>query len=328
MKKISSVVTQFDSASTGFSEGKLRDNPGDNTGSSVVAAIDNDAYYARLAVIKKYRPSGISDTPESELNSDFLEGFEHAIEMRVDGVEEWSAATTYSTINTPVMRYGLQFVNINTTSNLNKDPLLEPLYWLAVPDFRSILADYSTGRIVPGGSHRIHDFNHANYRQFFSLGLHQPGGASGPAYQAWAVHIDGSAVGSGALSDIVEAWYLKDDFAPGSIGARTLRDAKGRLLRAIDATGGQADLIGEVLADQMQGHGRDIYYSNTTGGSKRIILDTALTLVGNNSVLLSNNESLNAMRSDGTNGTPRTGLFTRDKSITVGVPYAVIVLPV
>lgn len=320
MKKISSVVTQFDSASTGFSEGKLRDNPGDNTGSSVVAAIDNDAYYARLAVIKKYRPSGISDTPESELNSDFLEGMEHAMEMRVDGVAEWSAATTYSTINTPVMRYGLQFVNINTTSNLNKDPLLEPLYWLAVPDFRSILADYSTGRIVPGGSHQMHDFNHANYRQFFSLGLHKPGGASGPAYQAWAVHIDGSAVGSGALSDIVEAWYLKDDFAPGSIGARTLRDAKGRLLRAIDATGGQAATMGAVLADQMQGHvhqyapypvsGAGPGFGPGLGGG----YPTGIATLGPSA--------------DGTNGTPRTGLFTRDKSITVGVPYAVIVLPV
>jgi len=319
MKRISSVVTNYDAASTGFSEGKLRDNPGDDTGSSVVAAIDNDAYYGRYAVIKKYLTGGITDTDESETASDFLNGLEEMIGYRQDSVSAWSAAATYSTLDEKVMRAGMQFVCINTTSNLNLDPLTNPLHWMAVPDFRELFNMYNHGSLIYA-AHQLHDYNNAKYRQYFSLGLHKVGGASGTSFNAWGVHLDGSAVGSGALSTIIETWYLKTPFAPGSVGARTLKDARGKVPRGVDATGGQADEIGEVLADQMQGHRHSSSTAvSSTGGSGSWIAGTG-TAAESSRIL--------DPIADGTNGTPRTGLFTRDKSITVGVPYMVIMVPV
>lgn len=322
MKKIPSVVTNYDSATAGFSEGKLRDNPGDDTGSSVVAAIDNDAYYARLAVITKYRPSGITDTAESELNSDFRDGLEHMAGIQVDAVAEWSAATTYSTIDTPVMRHGLQFTNINTTSNVNKDPFTEPTFWMAVPDSRKLFSDFRECRVIGGQSHGLHDFNAAGYRQYFSLGTHVFGGVDGVTYNAWAVHLDGTAVGSGDLSSIVESWAHKDSFAPGTVGARTLQDAKGKVLRAIDATGGQADLMAEVLNDQMQGHIHGIESLGAGGSTGRAAPSSTGTAPY---FTIDGTRTLNPS-TDSINGTPRTGTKTRDQSITVGVPYVVIMV--
>jgi hypothetical protein len=316
MKKISSVVTNYDSATAGFSEGKLRDNPGDDTGSSVVAAIDNDAFYARLSIVTKYRPSGITDAAESELNSDFRDGLEHMAGIKVDAIDDWDAGTTYSVVDVSVMRYGLQFTNINSTSNTNKDPFTQPTFWMAVPDSRKLFNDFREGRVIVGQSHGLHDYNAAGYRQYFSLGTHVFGGVDGVTYNAWAVHLDGSAVGSGDLSTIVEAWAHKDSFAPGSVGARTLQDARGKVLRAIDATGGQADLIGEVLADQMQGHKHVGIVSPAGAG----------TLFGSTGASYSLNDTTSSPITDGTNGTPRTGSTTRDKSITVGVPYVVIMV--
>lgn len=320
MKKISSVVTNYDSASPGFSEGKLRDNPGDDTGSSVVAAIDNDAYYSRLAVINKYRTGGITDAAESETNSDFLDGIEEAIGYKVDSVSAWSAATTYSTAGVSVMRYGMQFVNINATGNLNKDPISEPLYWLAVPDARTLFQDFTHGRVIGGGSHVLHDYNNAGYRQFFGLGHHKLGGSY--EFDAYGVHLDGTSVGASTLSDIVETWFLKAVWAPGTTGSRTLVNAKGALLRAIDQTGGMADAMAERLEDALQGHWHGFAATNSTtysaGGAGFVGSGTTGTF-GNNPV--------KEPASDGTHGTPRVDSWTRDKSVTVGIPYVVIIVP-
>lgn len=40
MRNLPSIVSNFDSATTGFSDGKIRDNPGDDTGSGVMSAWD------------------------------------------------------------------------------------------------------------------------------------------------------------------------------------------------------------------------------------------------------------------------------------------------
>jgi len=334
MLRISSVVTNYDSASSGFSEGKLRDNPGDDTGSSVVAAIDNDSYYARLALISKYLTGGITDTPESENNSDFLNGIEEMIGYKVNTISSWSAATTYTTLDEKVMRSGMQFVCINTTSNINLDPLTNPLHWMAVPSFRALFEQYNHGSLIYA-AHQLHDYNNAKYRQYFSLGLHKVGGASGTSFNAWGVHVDGSAVGSGALSTIIETWYLKTPFAPGSTGSRTLKDARGKVPRGVDATGGQADEIGEVLEDQTQGFNMTLYSQNTTADSDNPSNATLAFINPSTTKMYKSGTAALAMAagtvkdrsSDGVNGTPRTGTRTRDQSITVGVPYMVIMVP-
>jgi hypothetical protein len=328
MKKISSIVTNYDTATSGFSEGKLRDNPGDDTGSSVVAALGNDWYYALAAVVKAQNSLGaVSDNPESENNHDFLDALLEMVGQKVNGVSDWSAATTYSTANTHVMRAGIQFTNINTTGNTNQDPLTTDGYWMPCPDVHTLFSAWKEGRVVSGGSAPIHDFNNATYyKQYFSLGKHRVGGYGGSVFEAYGVHLDGSGVGSGDLSAIIETWSLKNTWAPGSTGARTLVDVRGRVMRFIEATGGRADLIGEVLADQMQGHWHDLYPATGGSGGTTVWQTVSATQTGVSSAFQTSDKA-GAARSDGVNGTPRTGNVTADKSVTVGVPYAVIMVP-
>jgi hypothetical protein len=325
MLQIPSIVTNYDAATSDYSEGKFRDNPGDSTGSGVMAAMANDLWYAAAAVIKKYRTGGKSSIAESESSSDLLTALEEMIGAQTNGISAWSASTTYPSIGTQVMRFGIPFISIyNASTNLNMDPITHPLFWMPVPTARDLLSDYMGGRIISGGSHPIHDYNNAAYVQYFSLGQHKIGGGDdGQVFTAYGVHLDGSNVGASTLSTIIETWHLKDTWAPGSTGSRVLVDAKGRLLRAIDETGGQADLIGEVLEDQVQGHLHETGGQNVgTFGTGSSRVRGAYSATGTNTCALSD-----VPITDGTNGTPRTGLTTRDKSITVGVPYAIICVP-
>ena len=329
MRNLPSIVSNYDSASTGFSDGKLRDNPGDDTGSGVMSAWGNDIWYALRAIVKKWHGAGnVSDTPESENNHDVLSAIEQMMGLDVYGVNAYNPATTYSTLGESVMYAGIQFVNINASANLGKTPLTEPLYWLPLPDSRDLFVKSVHGIPQWGASHPLHDFNNPAYRQYFGLGTHRIGGYNGTTFTAVGIHLDGQAIGTSgtALSGIVEAWHLKDIWMPGSEGSRSSIDARGRLLRAIDATGGQADLMAEVLNDQMQGHWHDQYLTP----------DTVLA-VGSNSQAVGNstsntakaitNNSIQSPQSDGQNGTPRTGSTTRDKSVTGGVPYMVVMVP-
>lgn len=319
-RKIPALTPNYDGAVAGYPEGSFRDNPGDLTGSGVVSAWGNDCHYGMGAVIYKYLGDK-NGNPETTLSSDFLNAIDAAIGSVVSGVSAWSSATDYSALgNVSVMRYGVQFTSILSTGNTNKDPMTNPTFWMPCPTAREVWSDHVHGTLR-FGSLSLHDHTNANYKQYFSLGTHKLGGYSGYAFNAYGVHLDGSAVGSGALSTIIEAWHLKASFAPGSTGSRTLQDAKGRVLRAIDASGGRADLIGEVLADQMQGHFHDATSGDDLGSAGYFYKRAAASSYATNS-------SVRAPSSDGTNGTPRTGSVTADKSITVGVPYMVICVPV
>jgi len=329
MRNLATIVSNYDSASTGFSDGKLRDNPGDDTGSGVMSAWGNDIWYALRAIVKKWHGAGdVSDTAESENNHDVLDAIEQMMGLSVYGVADYNPATTYSTLGESVMYAGIQFVNINASANLGKTPLTEPLYWLPVPDSRDLFVKSVHGLPVWGASHPIHDYNNAAYRQYFGLGTHRIGGYSGTTFTAVGIHLDGQAIGATAttLSNIVEAWHLKDVWMPGSEGSRLSIDARGRLLRAIDATGGQADLMAEVLNDQMQGHRHNVTQSSgvavsnyATGGANPNLSNTA----PDGSPVV----QARLIVTDTVNGTPRTGSTTRDKSVTGGVPYMVVMVP-
>lgn len=320
MQKLSTDLTNYDSPTAGFSEGKIRDNPGDDTGSGVVAAWGNDVTYALLAIAKKYGLTGaVSDTPESETNSDILDSLERMVGIKAGATIEWSSVTTYGTAGESVLRAGMQFTNVLATGNTNKDPLTQPLYWLAVPEARVLWGQYNSGSIIQGDSHQIHDFNHAQYKPYFSLGVHRFGGYSGYAYQAFGVHLDGSAGGASASekSDMLQAWFLADTFAPGAEGSRVLKDARGKVIRAVDLAGGQADLIGEVLADQMQGHRH-----STGAGATGVGIVVPSDQKSGISAAITTADPV----TDGVNGVPRVGTKTRDQSITGGVPYMVIMV--
>lgn len=338
MLQIPGIVTNYDAATSDYSEGKFRDNPGDDTGSGVMAAMANDLWYAAAAIIKKYRTGGKSSIAESESSSDLLTALEEMCGGQINGIPTWSADTTYSTVGTQVMQSGVPFISIyNASTNLNQSPRISPLFWMPVPTMRDMLADYMNGRIIYGSSHPMHDYNNAAYAQYFSLGKHRIGGGDGTGriYNVYGVHLDGSNVGSGTLSTIIEIWHLKNTWAPGSTGSRVLVDARGRLLRAIDATGGQADLMAESLNDQLQGHNTaiNLYDSTSNNPSSPYTavfparLDNTGASLWHSSSNVVNTAIGGSPITDGTNGTPRTGLYTRDKSITVGVPYAIICVP-
>jgi hypothetical protein len=97
------------------------------------------------------------------------------------------------------------------------------------------------------------------------------------------------------------------------------------VLRAIDAAGGRADLIGELLADQVQGHKHIITTFSTNGQSAAGRIASGSGFVS--TAVNSDNVFAGDVATDGVNGTPRTGNVTADKSITVGVPYMVICVP-
>lgn len=320
-RKIPALTPNYDGAVSGYPEGSFRDNPGDLTGSGVVSAWGNDCHYGLAAVIYKYLGDK-NGNPETTTASDFLNAIDAAMGSVVAGVNEWSSSTDYSTLgNISVMRYGVQFTSILSAGNTNKDPMLNPTFWMPCPTARELWQMHVEGRMIVGGSLSVHDHTNANYKQYFSLGHHVLGGYNGYAFDAYGVHLDGSSVGSGALSAIIEAWHLKASFAPGSTGSRTLQDAKGRVARFIDAAGGRADLIGEVLADQIQGH----WHSTPVNGRSSTPGVSDNVFSGNNTGGYASLAT--TPTSDGTNGTPRTGSVTADKSITVGVPYMVICVP-
>ncbi len=330
MRKISTLFANYTAASSGFSEGQIKDNPGDDTGSAILAAWGTDVLYALYAFIKKFRTGDLSDGAESESASDFCDAFDEALGHTVDGVTAWSSTTTYSTVGELVTYAGMQFVCVNATSNLNKSPLTNPTYWLACPKGAELFPLHSAGRVVAGDCHPIHDYNGAQYLQKFSLGRHRIGDAlTGTVFNAWGVHLDGTSVGSGtALETIIEAWHLKALLAPGATGSRVLVDARNRVLRSMGATGGVAPTLGAVQADQMQGVRYNIrspdYLDNfasddaPNGNGARAVR----TAVAGTSYWYTTNP-----QSDGINGTPRIGPETRVKGLVVGVPYVVILVP-
>lgn len=323
MRDIPTLVANYDSSSTGFPEGKLRDNPGDDSGSGVMADIDNDKWYAITAAILKYRTSGKSNAAESTTNSDFVDALEEMVGQKVSGVSNWSSATTYSTVGASVMRYGIQFVCISTASNTNKDPLLYPLLWQPVPDFKELLLASQGGKVFLGDSSPMHQYSHASYLPSFSLGTHKPGGASGAAFSAIGIHLDAGVYASGSAGyAALAAWAHSAIFSTLST-SYTMTDARARVLRAISEAGGLSPTIGALIEDQMQGHVHSETGDTAAGGTA----SRAVLASGNTSATVAGN-STSSPASDAVNGTPRVGIETRVKSLTVGVPYIVIVTPV
>lgn len=336
MRNLPSIVANYDSASTGFSDGKLRDNPGDDTGSGVMAGWGNDIWYALRAVVKKWSGTGdVSGSPESENNHDVLDALEQMMGLSVYGVDAYDSSATYSTAGESVIYAGMQFVNINPSGNTDKNPLTNHDYWLPVPDSRYLFLQSAQGLPQWGASHKLHDFNNAGYRQYFGLGTHRLGGYAGTTFNAYGIHLDGQGIGASGttLSDIIEAWHLKGVWMPGTVGARNTIDARGRLLRAIDAAGGQADTLAEVLEDQMQQITGELHHISDLCGVFTGLTGTSGAFSVSDSALgqrpggAGTGTSYPAVFDSANSPDARTGTTTRDKSVTGGVPYMIVMIP-
>lgn len=93
MKKLSSYLANLIDPSAGYSEGQIKDDPGNLTGSEIRAQMWNDIFYAIMAFITKWW--SISDTSENETSSDFRNAVENAIQT-YSGLIEYSSGMAFT----------------------------------------------------------------------------------------------------------------------------------------------------------------------------------------------------------------------------------------
>jgi hypothetical protein len=342
MKRPDSFLTNT-TAPTGRAEGAAKNNPGDNSGSGMDKEIYNDPAYAAIAVIQSYKDGGISDSDETTDDSDLRDAIEELIDKAVtdsgtpaNSIELWDDTENYNTLGKIVFRFGIEYVNILTTSNLNKPPETNPQFWHAIPSRITLETHFNHGDAPMGGLKNMDDVNHAAYLNWTPYGRYRQGANGDSFVNYYKLNLDGSVVtGDSDLENILdvgggeEYWNL-DLIAPDNLGTRTLIDHKGRVQAAQDTTGGLRDTLAEVLDDAMQritattGPGAGVRGSNTGGGAISIGSDSS---PGN--VYTSGGSSGFVMDFDSANSTsPNTAKtddeWTHDKSVTFGVPAVIL----
>ncbi len=337
MKDPRDYLTNFTPPSSGYSLGRLKDDPGDETGSGITVLTHNDFLYALLAPILKYK-GAVSETDESETASDMLDALEIMAGLKNTDVNEWSAATTYGTLGTVVFHHGMQFINILNSGNTNKPPFENPTYWFPVPESRMLYRMYAEGIIQPGTLSPLHTLGGTYYQQTFSLGSHRFGGASGVVFNAYGIHLDGTTVvGGSTLATAVAAHWAKDIFAPEAVGVRTLKDLRECVIRSMGAAGGNAATLAEVQAAMMQDHGHasSASASGTLKDSNGYYLSDNNPVTGANNRCYVNGGLVEPIKGDDWQVTvavtpsvtnPNSGSHgaeTRGKSFVAGVPYVV-----
>jgi hypothetical protein len=326
MRKISGLLTHITAASPGFSEGQLKDNPGDGTGSGITASVHTDMMYGFVAPIIKYN-GALSDAAESETASDMLTAIDRAAGVQNENVAEWDVATVYAA-DDHVMYLGLQFVSV-AAANVGNDPIDSPAEWIPCLNRDEVLRLHRDGVVLLGGLEAIHDHRDAGYRQYFSMGKYNFGGAAGRNFQATAFHLDGTVLTGDAVAvallDVGGAaeYHLLDLIAPDVMGTRTFIDARGHVLRPVDGAAGATEDIGVLQADQFQGHFHKYKRGDPAAADKGTDYLAAYK-IGTLYSAVSENDMINTEYANATDGAPRTGTETRMKNLTVGVPYVVV----
>lgn len=173
-------------------------------------------------------------------------------------VSEWASGTTYSQ-DDHVMYLGIQYVSM-VNSNTGNIPMDNLDKWYPCPSKEEIMRMWKSGYMNKGGLDDIHDYRDGSYRQFFPAGKYYFSGSNGGgrAFQAWAVHADGTTLtGDADLEAIFDPggsaeYHLIDLFAPDVAGTRTIMDTKGRYSRVVDGGGGNTAAVGGTQEDAMQ----------------------------------------------------------------------------
>ena len=338
MKDLQGYIVLKDLPSADFGNGKLLDEsaPAAADGSAVTVQTHNDYYYAHHAPIKKYLPSGdVSDTDESDTDSDARDAAEYMAGIKVDTVDEWDILVGYS-LDESVIYRGIQFVSM-TAGNLGNDPFTNPDKWLPCHEKNDAFMKWQRGEDIRGGFDILHNYRDAGYRQLFSWGKYNTGGAtlaggggSGINYEAFGVHLDGTVItGDATLEAIFDVggageYHLLDVIAPDVVGTRTLLNARGRVGMVVDSIAGKREDVGVVQADQLQGF-------EISGGVTAVVVQsgsgtsaTALTFSGT-SQSFDNHVGNQGLANDGVNGAPRIGDETRPQNYSVGVPSILVI---
>ena len=346
MKKIASYLTNFIAPSAGFSEGQLKDDPGDGSGSGTTVQTGNDWLYACYALIKKY--IGVSsDTDESETASDVMDSVETMAGVKNPNVSEYSNVTAY-VADDHVMYLGIQFVAmVSTTGN---EPFSNPDKWLPCFNRDDAFVKWQKGDDIAGGFDVLHDYRDAAYRQVFSWGQYNVGGDAGKNFEAFGIHLDGTQITLDATLEAIfdvgggGEYHLLDIIAPDVVGTRTLMDSRGRVAACIDAGGGNRAIVGDVQEDAFQGHLHAITVDNDAhnhvadirgtatidGAASRVGTETGAGAKTDSTTIDINSDSHNHVGSASSpiadlDGTPRTGLETQMKNFSVGVTSVLVI---
>lgn len=256
MRIIKEYLTKYTDASTGFSDGRFKDDSGTNNGSEGIVQSANDWYYAVKAMAKKY--IGVfSDTSESEDASDNLNSVETAIGIKNQNVLEWDDATNYQR-NDLAIYLGLQFVSV-ANNNQNLIPIDNLVFWLPCFERNDAVIKWRNGDDIPGAMSPLHNFRDAAYLQSFSWGKYNFGGFAGRNFEATGVHLDGTVItGDATLEAIFDVgggnqYHLLDVIAPEVVGVRTLLDARGAAAAVVDdAIAGSREDVGVYQDDAAQ----------------------------------------------------------------------------
>ncbi|MDA3824293.1 MAG: hypothetical protein PF450_16995, partial [Bacteroidales bacterium] len=280
--------------------------------------------YAVLAMIESYKEDGVSNVDETTVDSDLRDALEEFAEKRVDSVLEWDGGTNYTTV-TLVSIYGYQFVAYNLTGNFNKNPIDNPLYWYKIPKSDTLLDQHFSGEPSCGGFSGLSNRAGATYYQNILFGKYRFGVAGNSFYNFFMIHLDGTIVtGDVTLEGILkpgiagEYWNI-DLIAPDVVGTRTLLDV-GEYVATPQSDGGENDVLGGLQDDRFQGFNISVISTGQASGTSPLQrtgqFNSEATTIPIDFV------------DDGTSGTPRTGLTTRPKELTVGCSYIIVMIAV
>lgn len=249
-----------------------------------------------------------------------------------NGLATWSSTTNYTTLFQHLLVGNMQFVNINTTGNLDKNPFFNPDFWWPVPSFQDLLCFANKGKIIPGGLSVVNDRSSGNYATVFVSGQFL---FSGTQYNFYRVALDGTQVtGNSTLNDTVFKVGQTDEYpflnliAPDSAGTRTLLDV-GDYVSTPQSSGGDADTLGQLVEDRMQGHRHNIQnqsgspvsqWPETAAAGDTDSFQRGTSLTGESIQIGDPRENLAG------DGTPRTGSTTHGKRFTEGVSYIIVMV--
>ncbi len=334
----------------GRAEGNAINDPGGDTGTGMDEEIYNDPAYAAIAPIQTYKDGGISDSDETTLASDMRDALEEMTDKRVTdsigaaSLGEWDSGTTYGTLGVMVTHKGFQFVTYNNTGNLNKNPLLNPDFWYPIPKPDELLMLFAGGHVMPGGMSDMVDRAGGNFRQNIAFGRYRLGANGDNFFNFFRVMLDGTVVtGDATLNDDIfqigtgTEYPFADIFCPDVAGTRTLLDL-GEYITTPQSVSGENDTLGEIQDDRTQGW--QLGSSNDSTGARDVFglsesrdFQSTVNAVPNYTSMQQittaqgDSKMLKAM-DDGTNGTPRTGLTTHPKELTVGASSIIVMVAV
>lgn len=178
---------------------------------------------------------------------------------QIEAVSQWDVAeaVVYETAGAIVERFGQHYAASGKASNLGKDPAdpQSDTWWIPSEGWNNYKKFASKGESIPGGMHPWTDYSSGDYQQNIKLDEIVRGGVT---YDVYGVILDGTQVTLDAtLEAIFDPGGVKeypwiDEFAPDSVGTRTLIDMRGRFTRAMSVGGGVAPTLAEIQGDAMQ----------------------------------------------------------------------------